>query len=113
MVREGCREDGLWGGYRKESEEAGRLTVPLVCNRVEGKMGAHKIKGGCFTRHPERQAQEGGFGPVGNRGRHQRLFESVTGSNGVSRPQEGRCESDEGTTYIGEKAKKGVSMVQV
>lgn len=41
------------------------------------------------------------------------LKANVTGSNGVSRPQEDRCESDEGTTYIGEKAKKGVSMVQV
>lgn len=77
-------------------------------------MGAHKIKGGCFTRHPERQAQGGGFGLWAIGGDTKGFLKaSVTGSNGVSRPQEGRCESDEGTTYIGEKAKKGVSMVQV
>lgn len=40
------------------------------------------------------------------------LRAGVTGSNGASRPREGRYESDE-TAYVGKKAKKGVSVVQV
>lgn len=72
------RLSGGWpsGSCRKGSEEAERLMVfqglqqtrrgSETDGRVEGKMGAHEVRGGCLAKSLECQAKGGGFGPVGN-----------------------------------------------
>lgn len=65
-------------GKLPEGERRGRRTQsrsgsvyrtrqrPVTDSRAEGETGARKVRGGCFTRILECQAQGGGFGHVGN-----------------------------------------------
>lgn len=51
------------GSCRKENEEAGTLVVIWdEPESVKGRVTVHKVRGGCFTRSLECQAQGGGLG---------------------------------------------------